>query len=122
MIDERQSDMQPTRLNVRETEQLQTLNEKTRNKLLDLGGGQDLWNKGGEGKRFVAGNVNLKPSRVEDMYEYDDKQRGLDRRVVDDFPKYIVDEHGNPYNPLKPLEEQLALIRRPDSLFNQTVR
>ena len=80
-----------------------------------------MWTKGNtEGKRLIKENVNLIPSKRENMYEFNDQTKNLQRRHADEFPMYTFDEKRNPYNPTKPKEEQLAYFRKPENLFNDS--
>jgi hypothetical protein len=49
----------------------QDKNEKDHNKLLHLGGGEESWDKANDGKKKVEGNINMKPSKVETLYNFD---------------------------------------------------
>ena len=72
--------------------------------MLHLGKGVEVWDLHNEGKKKVEGNINLKPSKVETLYNFDEKFYSYENRHKDDFPKYMNDSHGNPFNPLKDKE------------------
>jgi hypothetical protein len=71
---------------------------------LHLGGGVEFWESYNEGKKKVEGNINMKASKVEQLYNFDEKFYSYADRHKDDFPRYINDTSGNPFNPLKDRE------------------
>jgi len=46
----------------------------------------------------------MKASKVEQLYNFDEKFYSYADRHKDDFPRYINDTSGNPFNPLKDRE------------------
>lgn len=51
------------------------------------------------GKKAVLGNINTKPSKHEDMYEYIEGFHDLVNKHSQDYPKFIFDKDGNLINP-----------------------
>lgn len=62
-------------------------NEKDINKLMHLGGGLESWGEINDGKKMVEGNINCKPSKYEELYNYDEDLE-LERRYDEEFPLY----------------------------------
>jgi protein associated with RNAse G/E len=65
--------------------------EVSNNALLDLGGGIEPKK---EGKFLDKDHINMKPTKVENMYPYTAELNMMVRRNVDEYPEYIKNEAG----------------------------